>query len=309
MVGATRFRKISDKLYLEGDKIYKKYQITFKATWFNVFYSLMESDKPMTILQLANSIGFTHITVKNIVREMEVQKYVHIRPHPLDGRSKLVSLSRKGEDLIPTLERVWDEISLTLKETFDKGHPDFLNIIQRIEGSMEENPITELADAVVRLPELEIVDYDPNYKTAYLMMVREWILRDYRGYMEGEEKFSLNSPAEAYLLSGGFLFFALLEQKPIGCVALKKIDAGRYELSKLTVIEAEQGQGIGRRLLERCISRCKENNASELWIQTTDAMERANAMFEKLGFVEQSAPSGMIQLKRMQSIKCLQLDH
>jgi len=39
--GASRFRRISEKLYVDGDQIYKNAGIYFKASWFSVYYALV----------------------------------------------------------------------------------------------------------------------------------------------------------------------------------------------------------------------------------------------------------------------------
>ena len=56
LAGATRFRRISEKLYLDGDKIYKDAGIDFKASWFSVFYVLAKNKKPLTIMEIAGQI-------------------------------------------------------------------------------------------------------------------------------------------------------------------------------------------------------------------------------------------------------------
>ena len=64
LAGATRFRRISEKLHIDGDKIYKDCRIDFKASWFSVFYLLDSDELPKTVVELAGEIGFSHITVK-----------------------------------------------------------------------------------------------------------------------------------------------------------------------------------------------------------------------------------------------------
>lgn len=44
LAGATRFRRISEKLHIDGDKIYKDCRIDFKASWFRcIIYWLQMS--------------------------------------------------------------------------------------------------------------------------------------------------------------------------------------------------------------------------------------------------------------------------
>ena len=71
LAGASRFRRIIEKLQEDGDKIYNESGISFKASWFSVYYILARSDSSQTILEIAEQIGFSHITVKNILRELD----------------------------------------------------------------------------------------------------------------------------------------------------------------------------------------------------------------------------------------------
>lgn len=58
LAGATRFRRISDKLYIDGNKLYSDEKVLFKAICFSAYYALSVSKKPLTVLDLANIIAF-----------------------------------------------------------------------------------------------------------------------------------------------------------------------------------------------------------------------------------------------------------
>ena len=133
LAGASRFRRISEKLQQDGDKVYSEANIQFKASWFSVYYVLARSASPQTILEISNQIDFTHITVKNILRELKAEGLVRIEPNPDDKRSKLVGLTKKGEALQKELEPVWLAFSNTLKDLFSIGHPDVMNILDRLD--------------------------------------------------------------------------------------------------------------------------------------------------------------------------------
>jgi DNA-binding MarR family transcriptional regulator len=105
LAGATRFRRISEKLYIDGDKIYKDSGIAFKASWFSIFYILATAAKPKTVLDLADEIGFSHITVKNVVRELQINGLVKIKPHPTDKRSKTHRAFHQGRKAIRTTSK------------------------------------------------------------------------------------------------------------------------------------------------------------------------------------------------------------
>ena len=307
LAGATRFRRISEKLYVDGDKIYKDSGIDFKASWFSVFYILAYSDKPKAILELADEIGFTHITIKNVVRELQTSGLVKVKVHPTDKRSKHVGITPKGEKLLEKLKNIWLPFAGALKNLLDSGHPDFLNIIGRIERELSKNPIDQRFKQFNDLPELKILDYKPSLKRYFYELAGNWLLGVLKGTLEEEDKFTLQNPDKAYLDEGGFVFFALHKNKVVGCVALKRLNEYTFEFAKLFIDPNARNSGIATKLIERCITRCKENEAVQLWLQTTMSMPEAHKLYYKLGFVDRKAPRQMTVLKRTEKIMCLDL--
>ncbi len=307
LAGATRFRRISEKLYVDGDKIYKDNNIDFKASWFSIFYILATADKPKTVLNLSEEIGFTHITVKNVVRELEMNGLVEIKVHPTDRRSKHIFLSAKGQELLVELRVIWPKFAETLKNLLDTGHPDFLNIINRIDKEVFKNPVHEKVKMLDKFQKVSVLDYKPSLKKYFYDLAGNWLLGVLKGTLEEEDKFTLHNPDKAYLETGGFVFFALHNDKVVGCVALKRLDESTFEFAKLFIDPNARNLGVATKLIERCISRCKENEAKQLWLQTTMYMPEAHKLYYKLGFDDRNAPTQMTVLKRTEKIMCLDL--
>ena len=306
LAGASRFRRISEKLQQDGDKIYSDAGIQFKASWFSVYYVLAKSNSSQTILEISNQIDFSHITVKNILRELKKEDLVHIKPNPNDKRSKLVELTKKGKELQMELEPLWLSFSNTLKDLFSIGHPDMINILNRLDWEMNNKPINER----IHQPKgefVKIIDYKPSLKKYFYELAGPWLLGVLNGELEQDDKFTLHNPDKAYLENGGFLFYAKFKNEIIGCVALKRLNEDTFEFAKLFINPNFRKLGIATKLIERCISRCLENDAIELWLQTTMSMPQAHKLYYKLGFNDQSAPAQMDVLERTEKIMCLSL--
>jgi len=307
LAGATRFRRIGEKLQSDGDKLYAGLDIDFKASWFATYHTLLEAGKPLTMQDITAAIGFTHITVKNIVRELEEHGIVKIKPNPLDARSKHVTLTSKGTNLFAKLDPVWQSISKTLEQLLTTGHPDFINIINRIEKEIERKPLSQRIKEADNYSSVSIVDYKPSLKKYFFELAGNWLLGMLDGKLEKEDEYSLKNPDKAYLEEGGFVFFALYKNKVVGCVGLKRLSEDKFEFCKLYINPELRKEGIATKLIERCISRCKENNATELWLQTTNELKDAHRLYYKLGFAESKAPKEMHVLKRTQKIMMLKL--
>lgn len=306
LAGGSRFRRIYEKLQIGGDKVYKEAAIDFKSSWFPVYYVLSKSPEPQTIMEITSQIAFSHITVKNIVQELDKHKLINIAPNSKDKRSKLISLSEKGYELLLKLEPVWLSFSNALKEILTAGHPDITNILNRIDIELNKSPLNE---RVTNLNEnqIRVFDYRPSLKNNFYDLAGPWLLAELNGVLEKEDEFTLHNPDVAYLNEGGFLFYASYLNNIVGCVALKRLDENCFEFAKLFIDPNYRNLGIATKLIERCISRCKENYARQLWLQTTLRMSQAHQLYYKLGFLDREAPPQMTVLKRTQKIMCLNL--
>jgi N-acetylglutamate synthase-like GNAT family acetyltransferase len=131
---------------------------------------------------------------------------------------------------------------------------------------------------------LEIVSYQDKYKSDFERLNREWIEEFFK--MEDEDFHTLQHP-ESYVIakSGEIFFFALLDQEVIGTAAMIPTSDKVFELAKMAVRKDVQGRGIGKLLLERCISFAKERKALEIFLLTNDVLKSALNLYLSTGFV------------------------
>ncbi|WP_298502266.1 winged helix DNA-binding protein [uncultured Maribacter sp.] len=143
LVGASAFRRISEKLYAEGDRVYKESGIDFKTVWSPVYHALACAEDKLTINDIALQVGFTHITVKNVLKELKERELVHVVINPDDGRSKLVGLSDKGITLLEELKPVWKEYSKALDSIYNNKHLEVMELFDSIELEIDKMPIID----------------------------------------------------------------------------------------------------------------------------------------------------------------------
>ena len=167
-----------------------------------------------------------------------------------------------------------------------------MNILNRIDREIDKYPINEIVAGELAEP-VKILDYKPSLKEYFNQLAGPWLTDVVDVKHEEEELETLYHPDEVYIKHGGFLFFALYKNKAVGCVALKRLDEESFELARLYINPTYRNQGITTKLIERCISRCKENHVSELWVQTSMSMHEALKLYYKLGFDNKEAPPQM----------------
>ncbi len=94
-----------------------------------------------------------------------------------------------------------------------------------------------------------------------------------------------NLPGE-YSEPEGRLYTALLDNKPAGCVALRKIDRDICEMKRLYVRPEFRGKGIGKALAEKVIADARVIDYRRMRLDTVLSMTEAIALYKSLGFVE-----------------------
>ena len=82
----------------------------------------------------------------------------------------------------------------------------------------------------------------------------------------------------------GALLLARVDDRPIGCVALRAIDAETCELKRLFVRPAHRGGGVGLRLLESAVAEARRLGYRRLRLDTIPEMGRAQELYERFGF-------------------------
>ena len=84
--------------------------------------------KPMSMSELAVALGIDPPNATAVVDDLEALKLVRRRPHPTDGRAKLVEATRKGKDMA----RRADAILATPPPALSTLSTDDLEALRRI---------------------------------------------------------------------------------------------------------------------------------------------------------------------------------
>jgi ribosomal protein S18 acetylase RimI-like enzyme len=141
--------------------------------------------------------------------------------------------------------------------------------------------------------ELEIISYEAQYASAFESLNKAWLEKFFS--IEPIDKYVLENPEEAILEHGGQILFARYKNTVIGTVALKLIEPGVYEMTKMAVDEAYQGIGAGKALCAAAIETARAIKADRLILYSTTILKTAIAIYKKLGFVEIPLEPGVYQ--------------
>ena len=131
---------------------------------------------------------------------------------------------------------------------------------------------------------VQIVDFDNEHAADFKRLNVQWITQHW--VLEAADFKALDAPKDYILDRGGAILIALLQERPVGTVALLPHDAATLELAKMAVCPTAQGKGIGLALASAAIDRAATMGAGRVYLETNTILEPALALYQKLGFSE-----------------------
>jgi len=130
---------------------------------------------------------------------------------------------------------------------------------------------------------IKIIDFDTKYAQSFYDLNIEWLKTFF--FVEPFDEDVLSQPHKYIIDKGGFIFFAMKDDKVVGTVALMPIGkVGILELTKMAVLPEERGQKIGQQLLQHCLDFGKTENLEALILYSNTKLENAIYLYRKFGF-------------------------
>ena len=210
--------------------------------------------------------------LSRLLRSLEKQGLVRVVPLDSDRRSRRVSLTPAGEDELAELDRRSDEFARSLLEPLTERQQG------RIVRAMEE--VERLLDASFTTITLE----DPSSGDA------RWCLEQY--FSELAERFdegfesgkSISADPEEMKPPHGAFLVARLDERPIGCGALKTVEPRTGSIKRMWVDRSARGLGLGQRLLEALEAQAAELGYEVLRLETNRTLKEAQSLYRRNGY-------------------------
>ena len=139
---------------------------------------------------------------------------------------------------------------------------------------------------------MQIVEFAPEHAEAFRTLNEAWISKHFA--IEPKDREVLGDPQGKIVAKGGRIFMAVKDGAAVGCVALIAMPDGGFEVAKMTVAEGLRGEGLGRRLLQRCIEAGAEAGAPRLYLETNASLAPAMALYRAMGFTDVGPPEELV---------------
>jgi DNA-binding MarR family transcriptional regulator/GNAT superfamily N-acetyltransferase len=223
---------------------------------------------------LRSRLGLDSGQLSRLLRGLEADGLVRLRPSELDGRIRVARLTPAGFAERALLDRRSDELAGSILEPLDERQRTELVAAMRAVERLITTSMVELRGA------------DPDGADA------RRCLRAYAAELNRRsalcfdpENASALDPDALRAPAGSFLV-AYLRDEPIGCGAVRHRPGAPSEIKRMWVAESARGLGVGRRMLERLEALARDRGAPAVRLDTNDALVEAIAMYRSAGYEE-----------------------
>ena len=226
------------------------------------------------VRQLRTRLGLDSGYVTRVLRSLQADGLVAVRPSREDGRVRRATLTRAGRAEVTQLERRSNAKAKSLLEP--------LSSRQRVE-------LVAAMDTVGRLLQASLVTFaiaDPRTPDARWCIAQYFAELDRRFEQGFDPALSISADAGELTPPSGALLLAWLRGKPIACGGLKFHGAKPAELKRMWVAPEARGLGIGRRLLGELEAHAKSVRVRVVRLETNQSLTEAIALYRSSGYRE-----------------------
>ena len=126
---------------------------------------------------------------------------------------------------------------------------------------------------------IEIIEYEPRHQPWFESLNRTWIEKYF--WMEPLDVLVLEHPDEYIIKPGGSILMAYWKKNVAGTVALKHVEPGVYEFTKMAVDVKFQGKGIGNALTEAAIQKTRQRGAKKIILYSNTMLAQPSHCIER----------------------------
>ncbi|MDE6532567.1 MAG: bifunctional helix-turn-helix transcriptional regulator/GNAT family N-acetyltransferase [Muribaculaceae bacterium] len=288
MTIGSRLRWLADVVTRDAAEIYKLYGFDIKPKWFPVLYMLFDGTD-CSVTGIAKAIGQTHPSVSKIVKELKSAGLIRYEKSGEDRRSAIIILTNEGIALKDRLYSVCDDVVRVVRRIEERSTDKLWQALDNWEDALSTKSFFK------RVAEekgchnnngIEVVDYCGEYLMTFKRLNIMWINSHWS--LEPHDLEVLNDPDTSILSKGGHILVALVNGKPMGVVALCRMEHSEYdfELAKLAVDPEARGIGLGEKICRAALERARQLGARKLFLESNTLLKPAIGLYRKLGFTE-----------------------
>lgn len=244
-------------------------------------HTLIELEQqPLTVNQLADKLNIDKSNASRAVNNLAKNSLIQTSPHPNDKRSVVASVTEQGINTLAQLHsqqnQFYDSVleRLTEAETqqVSGGIKHYLRALQQSHASsgvmvrsLQQQDNTVVANVIRQVSYENGLTEDKGYGVA------DPTLEDMFNVYNNERSQYWVIELDGKVVGGGG--FAPLAGMPEVC-----------ELQKMYFLPETRGKGLAKRLVNMSMEKAKELGYQHMYLETTECLNAAVKLYEKLGF-------------------------
>ena len=216
---------------------------------------------------------------------MKKRGVVTMQKSKSDGRVNKVNLTEKGMAVALKMDTQLIDVKSATEELLNESHHNLWKAIEDMEFLLSKENFYKRVSKKRKEREgklVEIIDYDPKYKSIFRDLNHEWITKYFQ--LEHADNQTLDHPETKIIEPGGYICFARYKDEIVGTCALVKMNDDTYELAKMAVSEKARGRNIGWLIGKHMIQKARELGAKKVYLESNTRLTPAINLYYKLDF-------------------------
>ena len=249
----------------------------FSLTEVRVLYEIAHRENT-TAKDLGRDLGLDRGYLSRMLQSFEDHGWITSEPAPDDRRRQLLSLTAKGHKVFDPLERrSSEEVAAMLARLSPNQQKKFVAAIHDVESvlapaqrsaayTIRQHRPGDMGWVVQRHGELywQEYHYDERFEALVAEIVAEFIQ-------------NLDPQRER-------CWIAEKDGERVGCIFLVKKSTSVAKLRLLLVEPSARGLGIGKRLVEECVSFARDADYKKILLWTQSELAAARGIYKSAGF-------------------------
>lgn len=247
----------------------------YSLTEARVMFEL-RSRQQCTANVLAAQLGIDRSYLSRIMKKLECSGIITKVQSPEDNRVNFITLTEKGQEIINGLIQKSDrQIADLLEPLSPAQHSKLIEAMQAI----KEILAVSILPATIRNFTPKDIDYVIS-RHCSLYEKEYGLTEDFQKYVElGVSHFT-----KPYDESRECLLIAESQGKPVGSIAIVKIDDITAQLRYFLLEPEMRSKGLGDKLVSLAVTFCREKGYKNVYLETISVLKTARHLYQKHGF-------------------------
>jgi DNA-binding MarR family transcriptional regulator/GNAT superfamily N-acetyltransferase len=223
-----------------------------------------------TVRELRDRLGLDSGYLSRLLRALETDGLVVVRPDSDDRRRRRVTLSRRGRTAWRRLDDRSEELAARLMAPLSERQRERLT------------EALATAERLVRAATVRLAEAAPADPRAVAAMAAYFAeIGERFGFEPGD---AWQHDAASMAAPDGFFVVATSDGEPVACGGVQRLPDGAAEVKRMWVHGDWRGAGLGARLLRHLEDRARARGHAVVRLDTNDTLAEAIAMYQRAGY-------------------------